>query len=84
MLGIGRDLVRRGLDDSTLDSFRIGQNIVWRRWMGIAFALTDDPQELRELLDHTAASIAAFIDAMSRDLDPDAARARRAQTRHPR
>ena len=63
MLAIARDLVRRGLDDTTLEAFRAGQNIVWRRWMGIAFALTDDPQELAELLDHTAASIFAFVDS---------------------
>ena len=63
MLAIGRDLVRRGLDDTTLDAFRAGQNIVWRRWMGIAFALTDDPHELAELLDRTAASIFAFVDS---------------------
>jgi DNA-binding PucR family transcriptional regulator len=63
MLAIGRDLVRRGLDDSTLEAFRAGQNLVWRRWMGIAFALSDDPAELAQLLDHTAASIFAFVDS---------------------
>jgi DNA-binding PucR family transcriptional regulator len=63
MLAIARDLVRRGLDDTTLEAFRAGQNIVWRRWMGIAFALTDDPSELAELLDLTAASIFAFVDS---------------------
>src|SRR5579863_1902720 len=62
MLAIGSDLVRRGLDDSTLEAFRAGQNIVWRRWMTIAFALTEDPHELAELLDRTAASIFAFVD----------------------
>jgi DNA-binding PucR family transcriptional regulator len=63
MLAIARDLVRRGLDDTTLEAFRAGQNIVWRRWMGIAFALTEDPRELAELLDHSAASIFAFVDS---------------------
>ncbi len=63
MLAIARDLVRRGLDDSTLEAFRVGQNIVWRRWMSIAFALTDEPRELAELLDHTAQSIFAFVDS---------------------
>jgi DNA-binding PucR family transcriptional regulator len=63
MLAIARDLVRRGLDDSTLEAFRAGQNLVWRRWMGIAFALTDEPRELAELLDHTAESIFAFVDS---------------------
>ncbi len=63
MLAIARDLVRRGLDDSTLEAFRAGQNLVWRRWMSIAFALTDEPRELAELLDHTAESIFAFVDS---------------------
>jgi DNA-binding PucR family transcriptional regulator len=63
MLAIARDLVRRGLDDTTLEAFRAGQNIVWRRWMGIAFSLTDDSHELAALLDHTAASIFAFVDS---------------------
>jgi DNA-binding PucR family transcriptional regulator len=63
MLAIARDLVRRGLDDATLDAFRAGQNIVWRRWMGISFGLTDDPHELAELLDITAESIFAFVDS---------------------
>ena len=63
MLAIARDLVRRGLDDSTLEAFRAGQNVVWRRWMAIAFALTGDPDELAELLDRTAESIFAFVDS---------------------
>jgi DNA-binding PucR family transcriptional regulator len=62
MLAVARDLVRRGLDDTTLEAFRLGQNVVWRRWMGIAFTLTDDPQELAELLDKTAAQIFSFVD----------------------
>ncbi|HEX3802154.1 MAG TPA: PucR family transcriptional regulator [Solirubrobacteraceae bacterium] len=62
MLAVARDLVRRGLDDTTLEAFRLGQNVVWRRWMGIAFTLTDDPQELAELLDQTAAQIFSFVD----------------------
>ena len=51
-----------GSTSTTLEAFRAGQNIVWRRWMRIAFALTDDPHELAELLDQTAASIFAFVD----------------------
>jgi len=62
-LGIARDLVRRGLDDSALHSYRIGQNVAWRRWMEIVFELTSDPQELRELLDISSRSITSFIDA---------------------
>lgn len=61
-LAIARDLVRRGLDHYALDGYRVGQNIAWRRWMQIAFTLTENPAELAELLDVTAQSIAAFID----------------------
>lgn len=57
-----RDLVRRGLDASALDSYRTGQNVAWRRWMEICFDLTSDPAELQELLDVSSRSISAFLD----------------------
>ena len=62
-LAIARDLVRRGFDDTGLNTYRVGQNVAWRMWMRIAFGLTQDPAELQELLDVTARSISAFIDA---------------------
>ena len=61
-LGIARDIVRRGLDDATLITYRIGQNAAWRYWMGICFAVTSDLDELRELLDVSSRSIFAFVD----------------------
>lgn len=61
-LEAARDLVRRGLDESALDAYRTGQAVAWRRWMQICFGLTDDPAELRELLDVSALSIATFLD----------------------
>ncbi len=61
-LGIARDLVRRGLDEASLDLYRTGENTAWRQWMNLAFELTSDPQELRELLDVTARSIFTFVD----------------------
>lgn len=67
-LTIARDLVRRGLDDNSLDSYRIGQNVAWRRWMQIAFSLTSDADELRQLLDVSAQSISSFIDATIADM----------------
>ncbi|SDF35939.1 DNA-binding transcriptional regulator, PucR family [Lentzea fradiae] len=57
-----RDLVRRGLTESSLDAYRVGQAVVLRRWSTIAFSLTSDPGELRELLDFAHRSIGAFID----------------------
>jgi DNA-binding PucR family transcriptional regulator len=62
VLGIARDLVRRGLDDTSLDTYRAGQNIAWRLWMQRSFELTSDPDELRELLDVSARSIFTFVD----------------------
>lgn len=62
-LAIARDLVRRGLNESALDSYRVGENVAWRRWMDVAFGLTSDPAELRELLAVSSRSISAFIDA---------------------
>ncbi|WP_306367858.1 CdaR family transcriptional regulator [Nocardiopsis sp. CC223A] len=62
LLEASRDLVRRGLDEGALDSFRNGQNIAWRRWMDICFGLTADPVELRELLEVSSLSINTFID----------------------
>jgi DNA-binding PucR family transcriptional regulator len=63
VVDVARDIVRRGLDDSTsLNTYRIGQNVAWRFWMARAFALTDDPEVLRELLDVTARSIFSFVD----------------------
>ncbi|UGS38047.1 PucR family transcriptional regulator [Capillimicrobium parvum] len=62
-LAIARDLVRRGLADEALRGYRVGQNVGWQRWMALAFELTSDAGELRELLAVTARSIFAFVDA---------------------
>ena len=62
-LSFARDLVRRGLSESALNSYRVGQGVAWRLWMRIVFSLTSDPEELRELLDVSYRSIAAFVDA---------------------
>ena len=62
-LDISRDLVRRGLGESAVDAYRIGQNVAWRFWMQIVFELTSDAQDLRDLLDVSSRSIASFIDA---------------------
>lgn len=63
MLASARELVRRGITDQMFNASRVVQNTVWPRWMGIAFELTSDPHELRELLDVSARSISAYIDA---------------------
>lgn len=62
-LRMARDLVRRGLDASALDVYRVGQNVAWQRWTEIAFGLTTDPQELHELLTLPFRSASELIDA---------------------
>lgn len=62
-LSIARDLVRRGVDAYSLDAYRVGEGVAWRRLMEIAFELTTDPTELHELLDTCSRSISAFIES---------------------
>ena len=61
-LAIARDLVRRGLNESALDSYRAGQGVALRLWIQICFGLTSDTGELRELLDVSCRSISGFVD----------------------
>ncbi|HEX6390134.1 MAG TPA: helix-turn-helix domain-containing protein [Solirubrobacteraceae bacterium] len=73
VLAIARDAVRRGLDEAILATYRVGQNIAWRYTMHLVFALSDDPEEIRETLDAGAQSIFTFVDdtlaALSEQLD---------------
>ncbi|MCK2215670.1 PucR family transcriptional regulator [Actinomadura sp. ATCC 31491] len=61
-LAAARDIVRRGLDESALDAYRAGESVAIRLWTQLACTLTSDPGELRELLDVSLRSIAAFVD----------------------
>ncbi|MFJ1754777.1 PucR family transcriptional regulator [Kitasatospora sp. NPDC088134] len=61
-LAVARDMVRRGLDESALDAYRVGESTAVRLWTQLACTLTTDPQELRELLDVSLRSISAFLD----------------------
>jgi DNA-binding PucR family transcriptional regulator len=63
-LSTARDLVRRGLDATALEFYRVGQNIGWRRWMDLGFELTRDPDELREFLDVSSRSIFSYVDTV--------------------
>lgn len=62
-INIARELVRRGLNAYSLDAYRVGEGVAWRRFMEIAFELTSDPSELHELLDVCSRSTSAFVDA---------------------
>lgn len=60
---LARDLVRRGLDATALDTYRAGQNVSWQLWMERCFAMTSEPALLHELLTASARSIFAYVDA---------------------
>ncbi|MCB0875998.1 MAG: PucR family transcriptional regulator [Solirubrobacterales bacterium] len=61
-LDLARDIVRRGFDDTSLNSYRVGQNAALRYVIRMAFAATDDLDVLRELLDVVTRSVFAFVD----------------------
>ena len=61
-MGVAREMVRRGHDAFSLDAYRVGEAVAWRRLMELAFEMTDDPAELHEVLDLCSRSISAFID----------------------
>lgn len=81
VVNIARDLVRRGIDATTLDAYRTGQNAAWRLWMNLAFTMTSDPAELSEMLDVTARSIFAFVDATIAGITAQVTRERERLTR---
>lgn len=81
VVDVARDLVRRGIDATTLDAYRTGQNAAWRLWMALAFTLTSDPDELSELLDVTARSIFTFVDATIAGITAQVLRERERLTR---
>lgn len=58
-----RLMVYRGHTEAIVDAYRLGQNVVWRRWMKIAFSLTSNIDDLAIMLDITAASVGSFVDA---------------------
>lgn len=60
---IARELVRRGLGAVSLDAYRVGEGVAWRRFMEIAFELTSDSAELHQVLDVCSRSISSFVDA---------------------
>lgn len=60
-INLSRDMVRRGMDSNSLDSYRMSQSVAWRLWMDICF-MTHDAAELKEVLDVSALSITTFLD----------------------
>ncbi len=59
---IARDLIRRGLEDTATIAYRVGQSQALRHFVGVAFQYTDDPEQLRDLLDVVTWSIGDFVE----------------------
>lgn len=64
-----RNVVSRGIDEvAVMDAYRLAQNAAVRYWTRLAFQLTSDPDDLRELLEVCQRSIASFIEAVVAEL----------------
>ncbi|MCP2320155.1 DNA-binding transcriptional regulator, PucR family [Nocardia amikacinitolerans] len=59
---LAREFVRHGFDSGILTNFHAGQNAAVQTWTTMAFELTSDPDELRELIAVVNRSIFAYID----------------------
>lgn len=59
---IARDLIRRGLEDNSTAAYRAGQAQALRKLLTMAFTVTEDPDELRDLLDTITWSITDYVE----------------------
>lgn len=61
-LNSARDAARRGLTQFDYASYRVAQNIAWESWVKSCLLVTQDREELLELLSVSHASMTAFVD----------------------
>jgi DNA-binding PucR family transcriptional regulator len=61
-VGLARDIVRHGFDSMLVRNFHAGQNAAIQRLTQLAFLLSPDSYEVRELLDVMMRSVFAFIE----------------------
>jgi DNA-binding PucR family transcriptional regulator len=64
VLGIAREAFRRGIEQTVYTTYHAGQNAVWAYWMRTAFALSQDPELLRQALEAGSRSVTGFVDDM--------------------
>lgn len=81
VLDLARDIVRRGFDDTALNSYRIGQNAAFAFLMDWAFELSDDLKLIHEVLSVTARSIFAFVNDTVEGIEAQISRERDQLTR---
>ncbi|ANZ20832.1 PucR family transcriptional regulator [Streptomyces noursei ATCC 11455] len=62
LLIYARDLVLRGLNTDELASWRSAQQAWWERWIRACFTVTEDLDELRELVEVSGNSMTTYVD----------------------
>ncbi|MCV6598732.1 MAG: helix-turn-helix domain-containing protein [Mangrovicoccus sp.] len=78
MVQLARFQARLGIDEATERAYRSGQQAAWLKWMQIVFSLSNDPALLQEVLEYSARSINAFVEATLAGLAERVAEERRA------
>lgn len=61
-IDFARDVVRHGFDETILSGFRVGQNLAMQAATDVAFRVSDDHDDLRELLALVSRSIFAYVE----------------------
>nr|WP_218681179.1 helix-turn-helix domain-containing protein [Rhodococcus qingshengii] len=61
-LNSAREAARRGLTKFDLESYRVAQCIAWERWVTACFQVTQNSEDLVELLSTGHMSMMAFVD----------------------
>jgi DNA-binding PucR family transcriptional regulator len=63
VVGVARAASRRGADRNVWAGYDAGRNAVWRHWMRLTFAASDDAEVVARSLDVVATSIGTWIEA---------------------
>ncbi|MEO0938092.1 MAG: helix-turn-helix domain-containing protein [Pseudomonadota bacterium] len=68
MVNAVREQARLGLATPIFDAYRAGERAAWIAWMDLVFEVTNDPAELRAVLEVSARSISGFVERTARAL----------------
>lgn len=64
-LDIARTVVRRGIESDTIyQSYRLGQQTFWRRWMGVAEQVVTSGPDLSDVLNLSLDLLFAYVDGI--------------------
>ena len=63
VVGIAREVIRRGADRAVWTAYRVAKDEAWRLWMQRSFELETDPAVLAASLDLASRSMSSWVDA---------------------